>query len=103
MYVQYEAIVTFIPPDCDTNGVPDECQQNFDGDLLIDACDDDIDNDGVENGPDTCDFTPLGAPIIDDPASCLYGTLREDLDGDCDVDLADYAIFAGKLTGPGGG
>ena len=28
------------------------------------------------------------------------GTLRGDLDGDCDVDLADYLIFQQDFTGP---
>ena len=85
---------------CTTNGNPD--QADFDGDGAGDACDDDIDEDGVLNGPDVCDYTPLGAAnIIMDPTSSLYGTIRRDLDGDCDCDLADFAKFAEDgLTGP---
>jgi hypothetical protein len=109
--------------DCDTNGLLDECepdsdadgvinacdncttngnpsQENFDGDGFGDVCDPDIDDDGVPNELDACDYTPLGVPIITDPASCLYGTLRFDADGDCDVDLADFAVMQGQFTGP---
>ncbi len=86
--------------DCNTNGVPDDCEPNFDGDGLIDDCDSDIDNDGVPNESDVCDYTPLGfAPVLD-PESCLYGTLRGDYDGDCDVDLFDYLMFQQDFTGP---
>ena len=107
--------------DCNTNGVPDDCeadtdndgiiddcdncptngnpnQTDFDGDGFGDACDDDIDNDGVLNDEDVCDYTPYPLP----PGAVLQvnGTLRGDLDGDCDVDLADYAILAQDFTGP---
>lgn len=96
-----------------TNFVPDECDPDFDGDGQIDDCDPDIDDDGALNWPDqpddpvdTCDYTPLGAAnIILDPQSSLYGTIRRDLDGDCDCDLHDFAVFVteelgGGLTGP---
>ncbi|UCG17138.1 MAG: hypothetical protein JSV19_03720, partial [Phycisphaerales bacterium] len=87
--------------DCDEDWVPDECEPDFDGDGLIDGCDDDIDADGVFNDEDACDFTPPGAPIVTDPQDPLYGTLRSDADGDCDVDLADYALMQQEFTGPG--
>jgi hypothetical protein len=103
--------------DCNGNGVLDECeadsdgdgvidacdncsstpnadQCDFDGDGLGDACDDDIDNDGVLNATDVCDFTPTGAIVEPD------GSVLGDLDGDCDVDLADYAILQSRFTGP---
>jgi hypothetical protein len=93
-------ILEGLTPDCNTNGVPDDCEEDFDGDGVIDICDSDVDNDGVPNETDVCDYTPPGAPIVTDPQSPLYGTLRGDLDGDCDVDLADYAIMQAEFTGP---
>ncbi|MHC4090079.1 MAG: hypothetical protein ACYSVY_07340 [Planctomycetota bacterium] len=86
--------------DCNSNGVPDDCEPDFDGDGLIDECDADMDDDGVPNEEDACDYTPLGANIVTDPQDPLYGTLRGDLDRDCDCDLADYAILELDLTGP---
>ncbi|MCH9003473.1 MAG: hypothetical protein IIC02_12955 [Planctomycetes bacterium] len=65
---------------------------------FIDTGDDD--GDGVPNMFDVCDFTPPGAAIVTDPQSPLFGTLRHDSDGDCDCDLADYAMFQNELTGP---
>ena len=90
--------------DCNTNGAPDECESDFDGDGLIDDCDPDIDDDSVPNAPDVCDYTPpesiaIGRVILDAGHS-LYGTIREDLDGDCDCDLADYGVFQFGFTGP---
>ncbi len=86
--------------DCNFNWVPDECEPDFDGDGLIDDCDDDIDDDGVLNDDDVCDYTPPGAPIVTDPQDPLYGTLRHDSDGDCDVDLDDWTLMQQEFTGP---
>ena len=86
--------------DCNSNDVLDACEADFDGDGLIDDCDPDIDNDTVSNEDDVCDYTPSGANIVTDPEDPLYGTLRGDLDGDCDCDLADYAILQADFTGP---
>ncbi len=85
-------------PDADDNCplVPNPEQENFDGDNMGDACDPDIDDDGVPNGPDVCDYTPLGVAVAPN------GGLRSDADGDCDVDLLDYGIMQTELTGPGG-
>ena len=94
-------------PDCNENGIPDGCEADFDGDGCIDdcecleGCDCDIDNDGVQDPFDVCDYTPLeAANIIMDPTSCLYGTIRRDLDGDCDCDLEDFSILQTDFTGP---
>ncbi|HUU84086.1 MAG TPA: thrombospondin type 3 repeat-containing protein [Phycisphaerae bacterium] len=82
---------------CLTDANPD--QADFDTDGIGDACDGDIDDDDVLNDDDVCDKTPLGmTPILD--GSCLHGTLRGDYDGDCDVDLADYAAFQLDFSGP---
>ncbi len=90
--------------DCNTNGVLDECEPDFDGDDTIDECDEDIDSDAVLNEVDVCDYTPLTAVkygrVILDPEDSLYGTIRGDLDGDCDCDLEDYAILWQDRTGP---
>jgi len=75
--------------DCNENYTPDECeiQPDFDGDGLVNVCDDDIDGDGVPNAEDDCDFTPLGTPIN------AVGGPMSDTDGNCEVDLLDYWYF----------
>ena len=70
-------------------------QADFDDDGTGDACDPDIDDDGLANGPDVCDFTPRGASIQPD------GTLQADVDGDCDVDLVDNYAMQQEFTGTG--
>jgi hypothetical protein len=129
--------------DCDGNGIPDECQADFDNDGLIDvcdncpaignpgqadgdadgvgdvcdncptvpnpdqadfdcdgvgdACDGDIENDGVPNESDVCNRTPLTVlPEYVEPD----GSVKGDLDGDCDVDLNDFAMMQVRFTGP---
>lgn len=67
---------------------------DFDGDGAEDNCDTDIDDDGVRNELDVCDFTPLGLDVQPN------GTVPADLDGDCNVDLRDYALWQVSLTGP---
>lgn len=67
---------------------------DFDGDRLADPCDPDIDDDGVSNTLDPCDFTPLWAEVDAD------GRPRGDLNLDCKVDLRDAAIMQRSLTGP---
>ena len=39
-------------------------------------------------------FTPIGLDVQDN------GTVPSDLDGDCKVDLRDYALWQVSLTGP---
>lgn len=69
---------------------------DFDGDGLANYCDPDIDNDGVSNETDECDFTPTVVPVELVESD---GTLKGDLDGDCDVDLTDYATMLLRFTG----
>jgi Thrombospondin type 3 repeat len=111
--------------DCDANGIPDECETDSDGDLVIDpcdncpdqpnqnqedcdgdelgnVCDDDIDGDGIANDSDVCDYTPADghAGVLRDSTHPSYGSLLCDLDGDCDCDLADWAVFESMMTSP---
>lgn len=60
---------------------------DFDGDSIADACDGDIDGDGITNSFDPCDFDPPGT-IVD-----AEGRPRADLNQDCSVDLADFRIM----------
>ena len=70
--------------DADDDGVrdsEDNCpndynpnQEDFDGDGTGDACDDDVDNDGVPNGSDICAFTPLGE-VVDPALGCSIAQL----------------------------
>ncbi|UCC30236.1 MAG: hypothetical protein JSU86_18805 [Phycisphaerales bacterium] len=73
-----------VTDDCNNNLVPDECDPDFDGDGSIDECDPDIDDDGVPNDVDECDFTPSGVPIT--PTGRTWG----DFDGSCVIDLGDF-------------
>lgn len=73
--------------DCNANMIPDECERDFDDDGLIDSCDPDIDNDGVANGADACEYSAVGAAIRAD------GSTIGDVDSDCDVDLDDYSAL----------
>lgn len=61
--------------------------EDFDEDGTPDICDRDIDNDGVSNTRDACDYTPLGVPVNSD------GRPYADLNLDCEVNLRDYAVF----------
>jgi len=50
-----------------------------------------------------CQFTQVDALlIIDNFTFCDVAPNPADFDDDCDADLADYALFADCLTGPGG-
>ena len=93
--------------DYDSDGLGDACdncpmafnpdQADFDGDGLGDACDPDIDDDGVLNEADACDYTPLSLPgeyVEPD------GSVKGDMDGDCDVDMSDFAAMQLRFTGP---
>ena len=78
-----------VSQDCNSDGVPDECQTDTDGDGIIDDCDDcpgtaegdpvdgdgcstaDDDGDGVLNDEDDCPDTPQGAAV--DASGCPAG------------------------------
>lgn len=67
---------------------------DFDDDGMPDHCDSDIDDDGVANTSDVCNFTTLGAEVDS------QGRPLGDIDGSCHTDLFDYAILQLGLTGP---
>jgi hypothetical protein len=78
--------------DNDPNPEQENCD-SWDGDGDGDACDLDIDNDGILNDEDACDYTPYPYVFlnlfISTPGHSLRGTVRWDVDGDCDVDEDD--------------
>ncbi len=88
---------------CDTcpnrgDGICSTNQENCDGDSPGDVCDGDIDGDFVSNALDLCDFSPAGANVETASSSPFLGTLRADLDGDCDVDFADRNLLTIDFT-----
>jgi sulfatase modifying factor 1 len=54
----------------------------------------DVDGDGVDDAFDICINTPPGVAVDS------HGRPFGDLDGDCDTDLADYALVQQGFTGP---
>ncbi|MBI4603574.1 MAG: VCBS repeat-containing protein [Planctomycetes bacterium] len=57
--------------DCDSNGVPDECQADCDRNLVADACDIEAQGDCNRNGiPDACDLEGLDANANGIPDDC---------------------------------
>lgn len=92
--------------DCNANNTPDECEpvwgEDFDGDGLTNACDPDTDNDGIPNGTDECDFTPLGFPVRANGA-LISDTSFADTSGICVVELLEFMRFGGcmEYSGPG--
>ena len=80
--VAYEFQAECVGPDFDDDGTPD-------------LCDSDIDNDGVTNVPDQCDFTPAGIEVDGE------GRPHADMNRDCIVDLRDYARLQNSMFGPG--
>ncbi len=73
-----------------------QCSQlpDFDMDGTPDVCDLDDDNDGVPDVADACLNTPAPGGVDGE------GRPLGDLDGDCGVDLEDYAVFQINLGGP---
>ncbi len=79
-----EDIASGTSHDCQPNGIPDECE-------------DDRNYNGI---PDTCDIVSgtskdLNFNGVPDEADCL--TTPGDMDGDCDVDHDDFALFLGCM------
>jgi len=74
--------------DCNEDGVIDICESDFDQDGTIDGCDPDIDNDGVLNEADVCDYTPSGVPVYPGQGSPVG-----DLNQNCTLDHEDYFNF----------
>lgn len=72
-----------------------ECSgADFDDDGQADVCDRDVDGDGIGNFADVCEFTPTGTPVGPD------GRPLADLNLDCIVGLADYAVFQNSFEAP---
>lgn len=59
-------------------------QVDTNGNSVGDACDPDIDGDGVKNEDDLCPNTPIGAPV--DAVGCSDAEVDQDGDGWCDPD-----------------
>jgi hypothetical protein len=68
-----------------------EDPDDFDEDGIPDDCDSDIDNDGVLNSVDVCDYTPPGMSVDSD------GRPRGDMNDDCIVDGLDVQLFVDQL------
>lgn len=101
-------------PDCNENVIPDACEADCNNNDIPDECDVaagtslDINDNGL---PDECECTAGGGDVVYDGmldledaavlVVCLAGPgvyaapgcLPVDMDGDCDVDLADWAHF----------
>jgi len=88
-FVRYSN-VTYVPDPIEDNSAPTDNIVV----LLTSGSPPDEDGDGVTDCYDVCPGTVLGAPVDE------TGRPLADLDGDCDVDLADYAIFAQSFSGP---
>jgi hypothetical protein len=81
--------------DCNLNSVPDDCEPgDFDLDDVLDICDEDIDDDGVPNPDDQCDFSSLGSAV--DASGRTYG----DVDQSCSTDLLDWGVLVQGMGGP---
>jgi len=90
-------------PDCDNNGLLDECQADCDGDSLADACeilagsDQDCDGDLI---PDSCAITQGLATDCDGDGLLDHCQIQQGLGTDCDGDgqLDACQITAGLLA-----
>ncbi len=81
----------------DLGGVPgyvDACLGDLNGNDIDDACENDIDGDGVPDDEDVCNNTPPGTAVD------AEGRPLGDIDKDCDTDLIDYGLLQTGFTGP---
>jgi subtilisin-like proprotein convertase family protein len=88
-------------------------QADFDGDGLGDVCDSDIDNDGVLNGNDLCNDTPLGdtvdvngcsvftLPITNFSLLIKSETCRNSDNGNLDISAIESFNYIAQITGNG--
>ncbi|MGB0716277.1 MAG: M14 family metallopeptidase [Phycisphaerae bacterium] len=86
--------------DCNRDGVPDSCElivRDIDGDGLVNACDDDNDNDGITDDADSCPIWIVELPHGDNGIPLANTNL------DCYIDRQDYQPFisCARHSGPG--
>ena len=85
------------------NGESEDSQADGDGDFIGDACDDDLDNDGVENSDDNClntanpDQDNFNAGSAEDGPTGENGDACDDVDSDGIADEVDSCPFTTNL------
>jgi len=91
-------------PDCNANGIPDECEADNDMDGVIDVCDDDDDNDTVPDSSDPSPFNQFvcGDSDLDSCDDCTNAGLPQPLNDGLDND-SDGLCNTGDLDDDGDG